>query len=63
MAKEVSCIHAGFEDCAFLLRTEDEEELVDVVRAHAERRHGVDVSPEHVLRIARDVDVDLSGDG
>lgn len=55
MTKEVRCIHAGFEDCEFLLRTEDEAELVEVVRAHAERRHGVDVSEEHVLKIAREV--------
>ena len=55
MTKEVSCIHAGFEGCEFLLRTEDEDELVEVVQAHAERRHGVEVSAEHVLKIARAV--------
>ena len=55
MTKEVSCIHAGFADCEFQLRTEDEEELIEVVRAHAERRHGVEVSKEHVLKIAREV--------
>lgn len=55
MTKEVRCIHAGFEDCEFLLRTEDEAELVEVVRAHAARRHGVEVSEEHVLKIAMEV--------
>ena len=56
MAKEVQCIHAGFEDCEFLLRTEDEDELVRFVREHAERVHDVSVSPEHVRRIAREVE-------
>lgn len=55
MVKEVACIHAGFEDCAFLVRTEDEDELVDIVKGHAERVHDVSVSREHVERIARDV--------
>lgn len=55
MTKEVRCIHAGFEDCEFLLRTEDETEIVEVVRNHAKRRHGVEVSADHVLTIARDV--------
>lgn len=55
MAREVRCIHAGFEDCEFLLRTEDEAELVEVVRTHAQRAHGVDVSEEHVLKIAKEV--------
>lgn len=55
MVKEVACIHAGFENCAFLVRTEDEEELVEVVKGHAERVHGVSVSREHVERIAREV--------
>lgn len=55
MVKEVACIHAGFEDCAFIVRTEDEDELVDIVRGHAERVHGVEVSREHVGRIAREV--------
>lgn len=55
MTKEVSCIHAGFEDCAFLVRSEDEAELVEIVQAHAERTHGVAVSREHVEKIMRDV--------
>lgn len=55
MVKEVRCIHAGFEGCEFLIRTEDEAELVEFVRSHAERAHDVSVSAEHVRRIARDV--------
>lgn len=55
MVKEVSCIHAGFEDCEFLVRSEDETELVQFVQKHAERVHDVSVSAEHVAKIARDV--------
>ncbi|WP_224333694.1 DUF1059 domain-containing protein [Haloprofundus halobius] len=55
MVKEVSCIHAGFEDCEFLVRSENEVELVAFVQRHAEETHGVTVSREHVERISRDV--------
>ncbi|WP_224448539.1 DUF1059 domain-containing protein [Haloprofundus salilacus] len=55
MVKEVSCIHAGFEDCAFLVRSENETELIEFVQRHAEETHGVSVSREHVERIAKDV--------
>ncbi|MFB6165352.1 MAG: DUF1059 domain-containing protein [Haloarculaceae archaeon] len=55
MAKEVSCIHAGFEDCEFLVRTENEIELVEIVRKHASETHGVDISADHVEKIAREV--------
>jgi predicted small metal-binding protein len=55
MVKEVSCIHAGFEDCEFLVRSESDAELIDFVRTHAAETHGVSVSPEHVERIMREV--------
>ena len=55
MVKEVSCIHAGFEDCEFLIRSENEAELIEFVRTHAERTHGVSVSRDHVERIMREV--------
>lgn len=55
MVKEVSCIHAGFEECEFLVRSEDERELIDIVQRHAEGTHDVSVSPEHVEKIMRDV--------
>lgn len=55
MVKEVRCIHAGFEDCEFLVRSENEAELREIVRRHAERIHGVTVSDDHVERILRDV--------
>lgn len=55
MVKEVSCIHAGFEDCEFLVRSEDESELIEFVRKHAERTHDVSVSRKHVEKIMRKV--------
>ncbi|WP_254544527.1 DUF1059 domain-containing protein [Halomarina pelagica] len=55
MVKEVRCINAGFEDCAFLIRSEDEEEIVEVVRRHAERVHDTSTTRDHVERIMRDV--------
>lgn len=55
MVKQVSCIHARFEDCEFLIRSEDEAELVDIVQRHAEETHEVSVSREHVERIMRSV--------
>lgn len=55
MVNEVACIHAGFEDCEFLVRSEDDDELIDIVREHADRVHDVTVSREHVERIMRSV--------
>ena len=54
MVKEVSCIHAGFEDCEFLVRSENESELIEFVQRHAERTHDVTVSREHVTKIMRE---------
>lgn len=55
MVKEVSCIHAGFEECEFLIRSENESELIDIVQRHAERTHDVSVSREHVKQITKEV--------
>lgn len=55
MVKEVSCIHAGFEDCEFLIRSENEQELIEIVQKHAEQTHDISVSRDHVKRIIREV--------
>lgn len=55
MTKEVSCIHAGFEECEFLIRSENESELIEFVQKHAERTHDVSVSRDHVVKIMREV--------
>lgn len=48
MAKQVTCEDAGHEDCAFMIRDENEDELVDMVQLHAERSHDMDVSRDDV---------------
>lgn len=55
MAKQISCISAGFEDCPFLIRSEDPEEVLEVAMCHAERAHGVETTREHAERIMVDV--------
>lgn len=55
MTKEISCINAGFEDCAFLIRSEDEEEVVEFARRHAESTHGTAASREHLERVMVEV--------
>lgn len=55
MAKQISCINAGFEDCPFLIRSEDTEEVIEVAIHHAERAHGVETTREHAERIMVDV--------
>ena len=48
MVKEVSCHDAGFEDCAFMIRDENEDELVELVQHHAEQSHDAEVSRDDV---------------
>lgn len=55
MVKEISCINAGFEDCAFLVRSENEEEVIEFARRHAERTHGTDASREHLEKVVVEV--------
>ena len=42
MAYEISCIHAGTEDCAFLIRSEDRDEVIEVAMHHGKQVHGLD---------------------
>lgn len=55
MVKEVSCIHAGFEDCEFRIQSENEMELIEFVQKHAAETHDVTVSRDHVEKIMRDI--------
>ena len=55
MVKELSCINAGFEDCEFLLRSENEDELIKFAQRHAERTHGTLASRDHIEKILVDV--------
>lgn len=54
MVKEIRCIHAGFEECDFLIRSENETELVEFVQRHAQQTHDVSVSRDHVQKIMRE---------
>lgn len=47
MVKEVSCKEAGY-DCEFLIRDENEDELIDLVQRHSEQTHDMSVSREDV---------------
>lgn len=55
MVKEISCIHAGFENCEFLIRSENEEEIIEFARKHAERTHDMEASRDYLERIMVDV--------
>ena len=56
MVEEVSCLDAGFRDCAFLVRSEDEDELVEFATRHAKRSHGIETPREQFERVMVEVD-------
>ena len=47
MAKQFECTQEG---CEFAVRSEDEGEVIHVVREHAETRHGMSISDEDVRK-------------
>lgn len=47
MAKEVNCREAGY-DCDFLIRSENEDELVRFVQEHAQETHDTEMSSADV---------------
>ncbi|WP_101297886.1 DUF1059 domain-containing protein [Halegenticoccus soli] len=55
MVKEISCINAGFEDCEFLVRSENEREVIEFARQHARNTHDAEASPEHLEQIVVEV--------
>ncbi|WP_331235769.1 DUF1059 domain-containing protein [Natronorarus salvus] len=55
MAREVNCKSAGYEDCEFLVRSENVDELIRFVQQHAERTHGQAVADADVRALMRDV--------
>jgi predicted small metal-binding protein len=55
MVKEVNCKEAGYEDCEFLIRDENEEELIDLVQQHSEQTHNTSVSREDVQAVMKEV--------
>jgi predicted small metal-binding protein len=55
MVKEISCINAGFEDCEFLIRSENEEEVIEFAQQHARKTHDTEATPEHLEKILVEV--------
>lgn len=55
MVKQISCINAGFEDCEFLVRSEDEDEVIEFARRHAKHTHDVDASRDHLEKVLVEV--------
>jgi predicted small metal-binding protein len=54
MVKQVVCERAGH-DCAFEIRSEDEDELIEMVQAHAQDQHGSNLAPDEVRGIWSEV--------
>ena len=47
MAKELSCREAGY-DCDFMIRSENEDELIEMVQEHAKSTHDTEMSRSDV---------------
>jgi predicted small metal-binding protein len=43
MAKQLSCRDAGM-DCDFMIRSEDEDELIDFAKEHLQKAHDTQMS-------------------
>lgn len=54
MVKEVRCRDTGM-DCEFEMRSENEEEMVDLVQQHARNTHGKEMSRDDIQRGFREV--------
>lgn len=54
MVKEVNCKEAG-KDCEFVIRDENEEELVELVQRHSENTHDEPVSREDIQGLMKEV--------
>jgi predicted small metal-binding protein len=52
MAKEVSCREAGY-DCDFMVRSEKEDELIEMVKQHARDVHDMDMSSSDIKGVWR----------
>lgn len=43
MARELACREAGY-DCDFMIRSENEDELIEFVQEHAQSTHDTEMS-------------------
>ena len=55
MVKEISCINAGYEHCSFLVRSENEEEVIEFAQQHAMNVHDTDAPQEHLENVLKEV--------
>ncbi|MFP8958702.1 DUF1059 domain-containing protein [Natrialbaceae archaeon A-CW3] len=55
MVHEVTCKGAGYEDCEFLIRSENVDELIRFVQRHAEETHDQSVTGTDVRGLMQDV--------
>lgn len=53
MAEEFSCASAGAPSCPFMVRDENEDELVTMVQRHAKDMHDENLSRDDVLRFLK----------
>jgi predicted small metal-binding protein len=54
MTRAVICADAGY-DCAFEIRSENDDELISMVQQHAEGTHDTSLAPDEVRGIWREV--------
>jgi predicted small metal-binding protein len=47
MAKEIACRDAGY-DCDFMIRSENEDELIEFVQEHARETHDTDMAADDI---------------
>lgn len=55
MVQEVNCKEAGYEDCEFLIRSENVDEMIQFAKQHSEQTHGQSVSEDDVRSVMQDV--------
>ena len=55
MIHEVNCKSAGYDNCGFLIRSENKDELIRMVQQHAEHTHDQAVSGSDVRGLIQDV--------
>ncbi len=54
MTKEIECKSAGI-NCPFMLRSENDDELVSFSQQHVKKVHKKDVSRQDILKMAKNV--------
>lgn len=54
MAKQVTCRDGGY-DCDFMIRSEDEDQLIQMVQQHAKETHDSELSRSDVQGLVKNV--------